>query len=228
MPKSKAAVAIAERLVQKSENMSKAQAEELLSQIDTVEKATALSGPEKEKYLNALDTVYGERSKRAKDLGFSDDTYYHGSFRNIKEFKPEKGSAEGHLGKSTYLTNDPADASYNYAHPEGQDVENKIERLTELYQNQKDLNYTAAKELAVKKVVGRVDSGAVYPLRVRADNTADLTHDSNQWLDLNHKYDDDGNITEENPLVQNIVDRISKHSDKPHDLYEDVKPQRPC
>jgi hypothetical protein len=192
-------------------SLSPETAEKILAKYDNVDAATKLVGAERKEYLDALDTVYGDRSKRAKDLGFGDKTYYHGSHRDIKEFKPDKGSPEGFMGKSVYLTNDPADASWNYASPEGPDIKNKIERLAERYQNEKDMNYTAAQEKAYKKVIGRVDSGAVYPVKTRASKTADLDS-RNQWIDLNPEYDEAGELVSENPIAKRIAEGIQQRA----------------
>ncbi len=98
---SKAAQKIAatiEKNAGKAEKMSKEAAEALLKRINTVEAATALKGAEKQEYLNALDLVYGDRQKRATDLGFSPETYYHGTgpSSNIEKFDANKlGSHTG-------------------------------------------------------------------------------------------------------------------------------------
>ncbi len=63
------------------------EAKHVLAQFDTVEKATSISGKDKQRYLDALETVYGPREARAKDLGFGDKTVFHGSPGDIKQFK---------------------------------------------------------------------------------------------------------------------------------------------
>ncbi|MEZ0209253.1 MAG: hypothetical protein ACAH17_03710 [Candidatus Paceibacterota bacterium] len=62
----------------------------ILEKYSTVEAATALKGAERQKYLDALDEVYGGRAKRAKDLGFEPDKYYHGTNKEFAEFDPAK------------------------------------------------------------------------------------------------------------------------------------------
>ena len=64
-----------------------------LEKITTPEVSTSLQGAEKAEYLKALDEAYGDRAKRAKDLGFGDETYYHGTGDNFDEFSND------HLGK---------------------------------------------------------------------------------------------------------------------------------
>ena len=88
-----------------------ARAKELLKQIDTPEKATALTGPAREAYLAALDTIYGERAKRAQDQGFG-PTMYHGSTSTgIDAFDPGRTTDSGTLGKGVYTTPDAELAS---------------------------------------------------------------------------------------------------------------------
>lgn len=41
-------------------------------------------------YLSALDEAYGNRAKRAKDLGFESDKYYHGTNKDFNTFDPGK------------------------------------------------------------------------------------------------------------------------------------------
>ncbi|MBK9292810.1 MAG: GNAT family N-acetyltransferase [Bacteroidetes bacterium] len=185
----------------------RAEAQKILARISTPEQAVALKGAERQQYLEALDAVYGPQAERARSMGFGDEDYYHGSFRDIKQFKPEKGNPEGFAGKSIYLTNDPVDASYNYAHKEGPDVKNKWKQLTERLRGEKDLDYSTAKDLAEKKLFGRVDDGAVYPVKVRVENTADMRPDSKQRLDLSSTIDD-GDLVSENPIAEKIVNGI--------------------
>ena len=68
---------------------------------------------------------------RAKAMGFSDETYYHGSVKDFDEFDLNKGYDEAYLGKSIYLTDNPADASRNYANIESPDLHVKADTATE-------------------------------------------------------------------------------------------------
>lgn len=70
-------------------------AEKILANIDTAEKAMALKGAEREAYLKALDEVHGPREQRAKDMGFGDETYYHGTASDFEKFDNKQ------LGKVT-------------------------------------------------------------------------------------------------------------------------------
>lgn len=95
----------------RKENTAKSAAEKILAKINTPEKAVSLSGPEKAEYLQALDIVHGPRAERAKQLGFGDETYYHGTPKidaPISEFKNSKaGGVTGKYGEGVYLTDAP-------------------------------------------------------------------------------------------------------------------------
>ena len=67
---------------------------------------------------------------RAKALGF-DTKVYHGSVKDITEFDPSMAGIEGHLGKSIYLTDNPVDASRNYARINAPDISAKAERYVD-------------------------------------------------------------------------------------------------
>lgn len=81
----------------------------LLSTIDSPEKATALKGADRSNYLNALDDVYGPKSSRMAEMGYSPETLYHGSpVGNISQFREGK---EGLFGSGAYFTDNPEIAS---------------------------------------------------------------------------------------------------------------------
>lgn len=93
---------------------SLSEAKGLLSNIDTPEKASALTGDDRQNYLSALDQVFGSRDQRAKDLGFGNRTWYHGTTVPIDEFKDEaKGLSTGAQSakKGFFFAQDPSTAS---------------------------------------------------------------------------------------------------------------------
>lgn len=94
--------------------LSKKLAQQILERVNSVEKAVALKGAEKAQYLEALDAVHGPRDVRAKDLGFGDRTWYHGSTVDIPEFKNEaKGLSTNAQSakKGFFFAEDPSTAS---------------------------------------------------------------------------------------------------------------------
>lgn len=68
-----------------TKGMGLEEAKALLKSIPTDEMAVALKGKDRAAYLEALDTVYGNAEKRAKDMGFSDETFYHGNVVSPEE-----------------------------------------------------------------------------------------------------------------------------------------------
>lgn len=100
-------------------------------------------------------------------MGFGKDTWYHGSFDNINKFdpKPVQGTSP-YLGKGTYLSTSPADAS-SYATTDNVDTQYKIEKLAETIRDRFDKGHTEALEGASNRVTKGLDSGAVYPVRFR-------------------------------------------------------------
>jgi hypothetical protein len=77
--------------------------------IPTPEKAVSLRGNDRAEYLDALDSIYGDQAKRAKDLGFDPETYYHGTAGNFDKFNLNALKNYGRLSpKDTiFTTNNP-------------------------------------------------------------------------------------------------------------------------
>ena len=117
-------------------------AKALLEKIHTPEIAAKLAPEERQAYLNALDLVHGPREVRAKNMGFGDDTWYHGTTaeKPIEAFN-SKNSATGQLfGRGNYITKDPHEAG--------------------IYTEKLDPHSGHALE---------DESGSIYPLRTRAN-----------------------------------------------------------
>lgn len=79
-------------------------AAKILSKVDSPELAVGLKGAERGQYLKALDEVYGESRKRAKDMGFDfNKQLQHGTRypNEIKQFEIDK-MKPGTLGKGVY------------------------------------------------------------------------------------------------------------------------------
>jgi hypothetical protein len=98
-------------------------AKEILDEVNTVDKAVGLVPEAREEYLKALDEVYGDRAKRAKDLGFGKQTWYHGTGSDIKEFDPSllQTNASGPTAsKAFHFAKDPKLAN-QYAYSQAPD-----------------------------------------------------------------------------------------------------------
>lgn len=86
----------------------------ILEKVNTPEISTALKGSEKSKYLDALDQAYGPQSQRAKDMGFGNRDWYHGSTVDIPEFKKEAlglSTNANSAKKGFFFASDPSTAS---------------------------------------------------------------------------------------------------------------------
>lgn len=77
-------------------------AAKVLEKIDNPELATSLKGQERAEYLQALDEVYGPQSKRAKDMGFGDETFLHGTRVDFDKFDLNK-ARPGTAGTGIYF-----------------------------------------------------------------------------------------------------------------------------
>lgn len=137
------------------------EAMKVLAKYDTVEAATALKGPERQAYLDALDTVYGDRAKRAKDLGFGKQTWYHGTGSDIKEFDPTllKTNATGptsslgfHFAKDPKLASQYAEHVtpewYKRAYAESNKNFKAVDDYTQSLKKKYGTSWTEAQELA--------------------------------------------------------------------------------
>ena len=63
-------------------------ADKTLEKYDTVKKATSIVGPEREKYLKALEISQGPKLQRAQDMGFdTSEKLYHGTPHDFENFK---------------------------------------------------------------------------------------------------------------------------------------------
>jgi hypothetical protein len=103
--------------------LSKELAEKILAKFNTVDKATSVSGKDKEKYLQALDTVYGDRAKRSADLGFSDGKWYHGteySETPIEKFNESRNYWNSSEKRGMHVTDTSDEAAYYSANESGE------------------------------------------------------------------------------------------------------------
>jgi len=140
---------------------------------------------------------------RAKAMGFSDETYYHGSVKDITEFDPSMSNIEGHLGKSIYVTDNPLDASRNYASLQSPDLTIKAENMAERMDDTAWLDNFKDNE------------GIVYPLSIRKGNQLDVSRNSVDDIDFNPVYDDVGEeVIEENQNLQNLHDSLYRQANQ--------------
>lgn len=126
MGKAKAGKKVFQSLSKVVKGLDRADAEKVLAKIDTPEKAVALTGDARAEYLKALDTVYGPKDTRMKDMGFGEQDWYHGTSEDFPEFLREK-LRPGETRNQIWTSSNPEVASgfakaagHNKAHAEWQ------------------------------------------------------------------------------------------------------------
>lgn len=96
----------------------------LLSKVDNPELATKLVGEPRADYLKLLDESYGNQAKRAADMGFGPETYYHGTASNFDSFNKDllgNNTGAKSAKKGIFFTDDPeraadyAEQGYNHS-----------------------------------------------------------------------------------------------------------------
>lgn len=140
--------------------------------------ALSLATPAIKRWMGGSKLVYGNG---APHLG------YHGTLGDITEFNPELLRSESYFGNAVYLTNNPHDASNNYASVAGGDVRARREAVTD--EVQQEIEWTrdpetgelidpdTAEDEIERQVTERLkitNDGNVMPLFVRMTNPAVL------------------------------------------------------
>ena len=132
------------------------------------------------------------RMQRARDMGFdTDTTYYHGTTHDFDQFGGTTGNVGGHFGAGHYATDNPIDASKNYAGV-GPDltgrIENRAERIAQEVMDDRGVSEEVANRygriVATRELKGQHE-GAVLPLVARG-KTADITGDNQTFLEYNY------------------------------------------
>ena len=110
--------------------------------------------------------------------------YFHGSTHDITEFSKDMANPEGHFGAGFYFTSSPDDVAQHYA-GYGPDLTNRIQQRAEQIASELDLEYDDPKvvEMATKELAGE-SQGATYPIRLKTENTFDITKDGDTFLEL--------------------------------------------
>lgn len=110
--------------------------------------------------------------------------YFHGSTHDITEFSKDMANPEGHFGAGFYFTSSPDDVAKHYA-GYGPDLTNRIQQRAEQLASEMDLEYDDPKvlEMATKEIAGE-SQGATYPIRLKTENTFDITKDGDTFLEF--------------------------------------------
>ncbi len=89
----------------------------ILNRVKSPEEAQALRGVEQSKYNRALDLAYGNKAKRSSEMGFSPETYYHGTNKDFKEFDPKQ--LDKSVTREQFWTSDNPDVANVFAKSKG-------------------------------------------------------------------------------------------------------------
>jgi|GEM_PF-5509032 predicted ABC-type ATPase len=119
------------------------------------------------------------REQRAADLGFSDETFFHGSTRDFTEFSDKFGNPDNHYGLGHYFTTSLEDASDNYS-GSGPDLNIRLETVAE--SAFPDLEGKDGID-AARKLLGVENDGVVYPVKLRTDKVVRVGDDDAYTLD---------------------------------------------
>jgi hypothetical protein len=144
--------------------------------VPTPENAVSLRGNDRAEYLDALDSIYGDQAKRAKDLGFDPETYYHGTASNFEKFNPDlyKRDAFNFFKDKnpTYLSKNPSDASdYAKEASEKINIDDKVNKFEqEFKQLPKEKQSSEDWTRGINQIYDAAIEGAnsqVMPLKIR-------------------------------------------------------------
>lgn len=107
---------------------------------------------------------------------------YHGTTHDFSSFNVRGTNAESDFGKGIYTTNNPKDASVNYA-GEGQDLTARIERRAESIASEKGWDYDDPRALARARKELHGDAANVMPLYLSIQNPVVLGGDRPTYME---------------------------------------------
>ena len=122
-----------------------------------------------------LPTDTASRMSRAESGGYNTDVY-HGSTHDVYAFDSENASDMSDFGRGVYLTNNPEDASTNYAGV-GPDLQTRIDQATEYHTEVSGMHPALAAKKAREELIGEASRGVVYPLKLNTDNFVKIGRD---------------------------------------------------
>jgi len=108
--------------------------------------------------------------------------YFHGSTHDITEFSKDMASPEGHFGAGFYFSSSPEDVAAYYATVPNPDLSAKVAKRAEELASERDVDYEDVLDEAYKEVAGE-SQGATYPIRLRTQNTFDISQDGDTFLE---------------------------------------------
>ena len=112
--------------------------------------------------LTEAQAEYFQNSKVRDDSGELMVMYHSTLAGDFNVFDRAKASPEGDAGAGFYFTNNVDDADTNYGSVNGADQENKINRLAEEIEDERDIDYEEALEIAKNEFVVGENQFTVY------------------------------------------------------------------
>lgn len=179
----------------------------LLSQVDNPELATKLVGEPRADYLKLLDDVYGDKAKRAADMGFGNKTYYHGTNIPIEQFSKEalgNNTKAESAAKGFFFTDNPiiADDYAQAAIRNGANQPEKIE-LSKLNKIHSDLRNDIIKKYGSVDAVPEGEWKKLAPINEQITAQYKKAKALERYWEQGKQspYNYDVKLKQENPLV---------------------------
>ena len=130
---------------------------------------------------------------------------YHGTTQDFGSFDIEKGDVENDFGKGVYFSNNPNDVEENYS-GEGPDLTNKIERRAEQIEQEQEIEYDDAKEIARTEMIGH--GGVTMPVYVSIKNPVYIGGDKETVFEYDVEYDENDEFIGESGLYTELLETL--------------------
>lgn len=183
-------------------------AQSLIDSIKTPEQAAALSGEERQAYLNALDQVYGLKEQRIRDMGFDPETYYHGTTKDFSSFSPDaRGTGtNAPSAKKGYFFSQTPETAEQYATALNSDPKGALDYSKEYSQkfgkfpDYHELNDYISKASGGKEVI--------YPVKLKMGDSLEKDFGGSRYREQSYSklMDEAKNQNKDSVLFKNTMD----------------------
>jgi hypothetical protein len=129
---------------------------------------------------------------------------YHGTTHAFDTFTPERGNPENAYGKGYYFSDNPEDASANYA-GEGPDLTSRIENLAERLADDEHMTHDEAIAEAKKQLSGGKPN--VMPTYIKMENPVVISPKGGTHFEIDT--DEDGNESGNGVDLYNAVQHVA-------------------
>jgi hypothetical protein len=157
-------------------------------------------------------------------LGFDPDRrYFHGSTHDITEFSKDMASPEGHFGAGFYFSSSPEDVASYYATVPNPDLSAKVSRRAEELASERDVDYEDVLDEAYKEIAGE-SQGTTYPIRLRTQNTFDISQDGDTFLEYRGPELDPEDYRDEamNDIFESDYDSVNDYEEALRERMNDL------